>query len=208
MSLASSATPTSPHTIMEPRDVWLAITTLVLFAAALIAKPVVMARVDAVVASTKLNDRPLPDVMHALLPDWRSHFKWGDIFVGITLTVFVAYSAVYQLWTPMLQAACAFALFILLKVFINAVTILPDPSGMCEVKGSLGQCNDLMPSGHMAAVFIALFAIWGHADVLMKAVMVALAAATCFITLATRNHYTIDVIMSGVVTYALWALAR
>lgn len=201
---------------MEPRDVWLAVAALVLFAAAQIAKPVVMARVDAVVASTKLNARPLPDVMHALLPDWRAHHIWGDVAVGITLAVFVAYCAAClprsgsacRLWTPVFEAACAFALFILLKVFINAVTILPDPSGMCEVKGSLGQCNDLMPSGHMAAVFIALFAIWGHADVLMKAVMVALAAATCFITLATRNHYTIDVIMSGFVTYALWALAR
>jgi hypothetical protein len=189
-------------------------TLLMLIAAILICigielvKPLVFAKIDERVADAHLNDRALPDLMHSLLPDYRAHYKWGDIVVGILLGCFIGFCIWTGQWSTLVEAFFLWALFILIKLVINAVTILPDPSGMCKEKESLfgkadGQCNDLMPSGHMAIVAIVVFSLWGQANGIGKAGLVVVYVTAALVTLAVRNHYTIDIVVSAILVLAL-----
>jgi hypothetical protein len=181
---------------------------IILFIAIELLKPVVFAKIDATVAKTQLNDKPLPDIGHATLPDLRAHYKWGNIVSAAIVGGFVVFCLWTRQWTQIVEVFFLWSVFLALKLGVNAVTILPDPSGMCKEKEDLmgkfdGQCNDLMPSGHMALVASIVFSLWGQASGAGKAGLVLVYGAAAFVTIAARNHYTIDVVVSAFVVHAL-----
>lgn len=166
-----------------------------------ILKPAMFEYIDDVVAATNLNKAALPDLGHVLLPDLRDYHYIGNFiavgFIGAALTA----TSNTEVWK---EICIVYVSLLLLKLVFDAATILPDPSGMCKKKNDLfGRCNDLMPSGHIGLAYVVIFALWKHVDNRWRAGLLAALAILYFVTIASRNHYTIDTLMSGFVVFTL-----
>ena len=182
-----------------------------LFAIIEVIKPLVMRYVDSRVAKANLNDEPLPDVMHELLPDWRPHFIWVDYCMIVIIGAVAIMCYVYNHLDTLLNVYIAFFLFNILKLVLNTITIHPDPSHMCAKKknfnGLAGQCNDLFPSGHMAGLSIMLIGLWPHMSPVVRGVSVCVVTIMWLAILAVRNHYKIDTVASPLVMWFIWNIA-
>lgn len=192
------------------RDSRVVITGLAMAALALALKPLSMRYVGACVRRDNLNARPLHDAMHHALPDL-SRLHWVSDVQGVAVSVvgaimLVAVPSQRSLW---LRALWVFAAVTLLKVFVNATTIVPDPSGECEkrergnLRHVLGSCNDLMPSGHVVVSFALLYLSYGRVPEAAWLLLCAHTAVLVFFTIASRNHYTLDVVVSALAVAAL-----
>lgn len=189
-------------------DTQVVASTLVLALLVAVIKPVSTAYVRARTEKHGLNARPLHDVATEVLPDL-SHLYWvGDALVAGLIVFGVAYlfstGRTSLLWRVLWVVVAAHAI----KVVTVGVTILPDPSGMCEYKQRgwrrlLGTCNDLLPSGHMIILFATAFLTRGVIPGPLWTGLCALTAATWFITLASKNHYTVDTLVSLLTVAAL-----
>jgi hypothetical protein len=155
---------------------------------------------------------PLGDKMHDLLPDIRELYWVADAMVVMLLLFFcVAFTLFNYTNTSWYSIAASVLILLSLKTITSHVTCLPDSSQICSTKRFkyvFGQCNDLMFSVHSSIVFLIVF-ILNDATHLFKSVIGKLAigtyvGTTLLIILATRNHYTIDVIMAFFVTYFVY----
>ena len=185
-----------------------AATTLALAAVVFALKPSASSRVKTRVDAHGLNDRPLYDVTHAVLPDLSGWYWVGDVMV-------VGLSALGGAWLlaadPALfwSVAWIYAAASVVKVGMTMLTILPDPSGMCEHKARgmrghlLGHCNELMPSGHMCIPLAALVVLRGRVPPAAWWALLAYTVAVWLLTLAARNHYAIDTVVSLFLVLAL-----
>ena len=77
-------------------------------------------------------------------------------------------------------------------------TLLPDASGMCHTSLFTGSCHDLIFSGHVMIMLLAV--LYGsHFFVLPRALRLLLGAdcaATSLLVIITRNHYAVDVLLA------------
>jgi len=182
-----------------------------LFSFIYIMKPLVMAHIDSRVEERNLNEKPLFDMMHELLPNWRSHFIWIDNCMIVIMFITAVVCCAYNHIDTLLNVYIAFCLFTILKLILNAVTIHPDPSGICKEKktfrGLAGQCNDLFPSGHMALLSALLIGLWPHMSSVVRGASVCAVAIMWLGILAVRNHYTIDTVASPLVMWVIWNIA-
>lgn len=154
-----------------------------------------------------INDKPLFDLIHKIFGDLKQYYMLGDVLVSllIAFTVFVF----YKKRLDVLEFIIMLLMLTLLKCITSMVTILPDPSGMCEskhggkktLKAIYGTCNDLMFSGHTGTAFLILLYLKDHVGNFAFGALTLYVLILCFITVVTHNHYTIDVIMSFFVAY-------
>jgi membrane-associated phospholipid phosphatase len=188
--------------------------TLVCLAIVLTFKGIAMSYVDDRVETYNLNDTRLHDTVQELLPNLSKYYWVGDIMI-VALMVFIGtYMFIKGHYITLVRMICAIFVAFVIKLLLNTVTILPDPSGMCKEKeGSIrkhvfGRCNELMPSGHMIAAFTILMFSFG---ILPKQIWNAVLIYTgflWFITIAARNHYTIDTLVSLFVIAALVPIVK
>lgn len=202
---------TITHALTD-RQVLVGIVVLALVHA--LAKPLAVRSLRRAVEAHGLNARPpLPDAGHALLPDLSKQYWVGDAMAaGI---VFGGGGYLLASGRGLLLARVALLVLLVnaLKMVVTHLTVLPDASGVCEARerGNLrllvGSCNDLFPSGHMALAFAALVVCRGRVPDGVWTAGVAYAAVMAFVTVASRNHYTIDVLGSLLFVTALAPLA-
>jgi len=178
---------------------------IVFFLCFFLLQPYIFQYVDKIVSATHLNKHPLYDLGHSIFPDLRQYFYIGDFlaisFIGIAFLA-VEEADMIKVWKEIILV---YSIFLLIKLAMSSMTILPDPSGMC-IEKPIGRCNDLMPSGHLGLAFVVMFAVWNYTTAIWKVVVGCLLAALWFITVAARNHYTIDTIASGFIVYTLHAI--
>jgi ABC-type Fe3+-siderophore transport system permease subunit len=149
---------------------------------------------------------PLPDIGHTLLPDLSRWYFLGDWILGVLCAVALAYCAWAKDWDLIVYIIAVVILGTVIKMVMTFVTVLPDPSGACheKAKKAIGSCNDLLPSGHMIAAFAVCIGLWPRLQsVWWKAVFGSLTALLWFFTVATKNHYTIDTLVSFFVVMSL-----
>jgi hypothetical protein len=151
----------------------------------------------------------LPDLLQTALPDLhRLHLIVDVVIVAIVAALVLSSFAMEGLYGGVRLLAdfmrVAAALYFV-KVLTRSVTILPDSSMTCTDKhgpdGSLfGSCNDLIFSSHMAlAVLCAYFFVNRIVTVANTTVVLAASAVLAvygMLIIATRNHYSIDVLVS------------
>jgi len=159
------------------------------------------------ISKCSCNEKPLFDVVHNNIPDLREHYWVGDLLITLlllfSLYVFVVHGA------DLTNIAVMFLVLILLKAITSMVTILPDPSEMCaekhggrkSVKAVYGTCNDLMFSVHTGTAFLLLFLLYDYISPTAFGLLCLYVGMLCIVTIVTKNHYTIDVIMSFFVAY-------
>lgn len=151
-----------------------------------------------------INKFKLPDLLHIILPD-TSNYNWiGDYMVALIVIVFISLAIYKKKYNIIFKWIKLIAITIIIKSIMMSVTILPDPSGKCELnfKNSVprGYCNDLIFSGHMTVTIITLLFLYHHELITNKIILLLYFLLTGFQIISSKNHYTIDVLISIIVS--------
>jgi len=153
------------------------------------------------------NSNPLPDIGHYILPNLKKYYYVGDILVYLISFITLIYCVLVNSngITCIIDIITIFIICIIIKLIMTTVTILPDSSNECEIKSThcLGYCNDLLPSGHMMFVFITYMALYPKLPSIMHILYISLIFLVWLITISSRNHYTIDTLVSFFVSYTV-----
>ena len=155
----------------------------------------------------KKNEK-LPDPLQEYLPDLRKQYMYAEYLYFFIIGLAVIFAIINYKECLGYEIVFMILIFSLVKEICSTVTILPDPSDMCEEKGTLGGCNDLMPSGHMSSLLIILFSCWPYMNNYWKYIFTFLILFYSFLIIAVRNHYTIDVVMSWFVVFTIYTLGH
>ena len=145
---------------------------------------------------------PLPDVGHMVLPNLQAYRWIPEVLVHWPLIG----AGLAALWVQDLGGLKHFlqshAFCMLLRAVCFSLTLLPDASQMCEKSQWSGACHDLIFSGHIVALTLSSLYLWRfkswHLVLSLNAVLASI------LTVAVRNHYSVDVIVSLVVAPAVW----
>lgn len=150
------------------------------------------------------------DLGHKATPDLSVYRGWKDLFLPIFLLPLIGASG-RSCAAAGRCFATSFALVVLLRSVTSLVTILPKHPTCVSPKDSLslknrvlGHCYDLIFSGHMSFGLVATTCLFGAGiiprtwqDTLIWALI---NAAHAFILIATRSHYTVDVVLSVIIS--------
>lgn len=213
---------------------------------------------------------PLHDLLHELLPNWQAQRAVAEVGTAIPvllLGVFVVYHTDARAVAALQMYLLAHGSLMVLRAFLFTATLLPDPSQHCTDKeaGYSGSCFDLIFSGHVVVLTLAVLCIWkyflqqrpstltgsgtctapnrlhgaatyvtssppqspvspvveptsGEASPLrpwphrarrvLIVVLVCLQILMPIVIIATRNHYTVDVLLSLMITPVMLSLWR
>ncbi len=161
---------------------------------------------NAVGAGVAARRPPLPDVLHNVLPNLQ---PWRALPEALHLLPVLYFSGqlLFHLDQRSLDAFRTFlwvhGSLMVLRAVAFASTLLPDASRQCHASRYLGSCFDLIFSGHVVMMILPLLGQAAFFPDTHRAAVLALracAAATCVLVAATRNHYTVDVLLAAVIT--------
>lgn len=153
--------------------------------------------------------RPLVDLGHARLPDLARHEQWIDALPTLLGAAVVGLALARPAHRARLgQTLATVALVTVLRCVCVSVTVLPSP--ICRLgRGvrAVGGCHDCIFSGHTALTLVL-----AHTLAQMAPRLAIPLAAYCVLTslliVATRSHYTIDVLVAWIVVYAVLATRK
>lgn len=140
----------------------------------------------------KKNSKKVYDILHELLPHI-PHFEYVSdiIMLLVTLSVIILdYKLLYEI------AGFAITISIIRAFFINA-TILPK-NEICNIKYSSmirGGCYDKIFSGHFAFTLLSSLILFKN-DLINGAIFTMINFINGLFIILSRNHYTIDIIVS------------
>jgi hypothetical protein len=157
--------------------------------------------------SINLIERPpLYDLVQESFPNLQAYRIIPEILHVIPIIALV----ICIVWFKHKDCLCEFlvkhGILMFLRSIFFSVTLLPDSSGMCQLSNHLGGCFDLIFSGHSTISFLCTLLLCKHYP-LHKEIKWSLHLnnlLTCFLIILCRNHYTIDVVISLVMTYFVW----
>lgn len=154
------------------------------------------------------NDVKLFDIVHYHSPEQLVEFGYVSDF----LTILLLAHTIYKLYVKLIHFHDTniyyfFKCLVLcqtVRKIITIMTILPDPSGICNEKPFkiiLGRCNDLPVSGHTSTSILCYYFLREYGEVSFIYYYVLI---NCTIIILVRNHYTIDVIFAFFMTSYLY----
>ena len=148
------------------------------------------------------EEKPLYDLGHYYLPDLDNYHIIPDIILGLYIIAFFYFGNIELLKEISLLMCIMFTFRSILVIS----TSIPDASGKCEQKKfQIGYCNDLMFSGHTAT--ITLISLYLMSIFPNKRNMLILGnIITYILIIASKNHYTIDVLIGSYVSTTLYFL--
>ncbi len=156
------------------------------------------------------------DIIHEYLPDLSRYYHVVDYMVLFMLLGFIAFVTYKKDWDLMQQFFICLAMIFVLKYIMQLVTILPDPTvhndQTCDqryasnsyIRFLVGYCNDMIFSGHTAVCILTVFALVGHVSPLVLWLLTGYAASVGYLSIAVKNHYTIDVLVAFLAVYFVW----
>jgi len=150
----------------------------------------------------------LPDILHYYLPDCEEYYLYVEIFYFVIIIGSIVFSILKANLIVWYEIVLLIIIFSFIKIICSFLTILPDPSGICENKKTYGYCNELMPSGHMATLLIIIFCLWNFMNDKTKIVYIFLTILYAIGIISVKNHYTIDILMSFFVVYTLYNIVH
>ena len=148
------------------------------------------------------EEKPLNDLGHYYLPDLDKYYIIPDIIVVLYIVGFIYYGNI-QVFKEISLLMCI--IFIFRSILIISTSI-PDASGRCDKnKFKIGYCNDLMFSGHTAT--LTLITLYLMNIFPNKRNMLILGnIITYILIIASKNHYTIDVLIGIYVSTTVYYL--
>ena len=156
------------------------------------------------------QQEPLHDLLHENLPDWSCHKYIRDFFLLVPLIIMAWYGRKDNLLTKFLSY---YIVIILIRCITVSVTSIPpcqmehndeetNVSGIALLKGT---GHDLMFSGHTAFMVLSSLIITQYKLLpISNAAVYALTTGYLLLILACRAHYTVDVIISALISYFVY----
>ena len=156
------------------------------------------------------NVEPLPDVGHSLLEKISKNRKLFTIMCtknygvcDVLTMALIVIALFYLLRNRQIGILSDVFLVISILFFVRSImfnlTLLPDPSpGPCKMTLFFGGCNDLIYSGHSVLLTISLYILLIKANIgnIGKCIYTTMYMLALFTILACKNHYTVDIIIS------------
>ena len=147
---------------------------------------------------------PLFDLVHENVPNlqWaRLAPELGTIGSVLYLAGLMLYNFDERSLDCFRTVLWAHGVILITRAISFSSTLLPDASQQCHDSKFIGGCHDLIFSGHIAlmtlCVACTLHFFFPHPAV--RVVLVLNACLQTFLVAATRNHYTVDVVVAVVV---------
>ena len=143
---------------------------------------------------------PLHDILHKHLPDLQKFERFIDMLpvaLGLIVVSFVINGSV-----PFKKVASPLALLFFLRILCFSFTILPCPYTLTSHPKSIGGTNDCMFSGHTACTLLFAYIICAKIPGLKWPLLLYSLLASMLIV-STRSHYTADIIVAWIATYAV-----
>jgi len=153
-----------------------------------------------------IKEKPLYDILQVNLPNLQVYRFIPECLHIIPIIGLVSFIAHYRNENSLFALNDFFrkhGILLLFRALFFSVTLLPDSSEMCSVSTHIGSCFDLIFSGHSAIMYLCVYIINSYFYI-SKTVYILfhiLNMITCFFIILCRNHYTIDVILSIVITH-------
>jgi hypothetical protein len=146
------------------------------------------------------NEDRVYDVCHKYLPNYELYENIGNYYIAIVSLLLIGKpSILFDVIAFMIPIYFIRSIFML-------ITILPN-SAKCEYNSKTafitGGCYDKIFSGHAAILFIITLLLNKNKIINFSAI-IFLNAINVFIILLTRTHYTIDIIVSYLVSYLVY----
>lgn len=155
-----------------------------------------------------LDSPPLYDVVQESLPNLQKYRMIPEVLHFIPIFTLAIYTAYYKNTKCLKKFLLNHGTLMLLRGISFSVTLLPDSSRMCHISNHLGSCFDLLFSGHSTIMFLCSLLLSSHFPLSLKwkVLLFSNTAITSFLIIVCRNHYTIDVLYSILLTYLIFKI--
>lgn len=140
----------------------------------------------------KENHKKVQDIFHDILPHIE-HFEYASDVIAISV---IGYLAIMRFDLLYHLGGLVFTLT-LLRQFIIQMTILPKNT-VCDIKNTSmirGGCYDKIFSGHFGITFLTTLVLLEN-GLINKFIALLINLVNGIFILLSRNHYTIDIIVS------------
>jgi hypothetical protein len=150
-----------------------------------------------------LEKEPLYDLVQDYAPNLQSYRIIPEILHVIPVVVLAYYTAIFWHTQCLSDFFLKHGSLMFLRGILFSVTLLPDSSRMCHLTNHLGGCFDLMFSGHSTITLLSTLLLAKHFPIskFLKHSLFLNVFLTSVLIILCRNHYTIDVIISLLLTY-------
>jgi hypothetical protein len=155
-----------------------------------------------------LKSLPLYDVIQESFPNLQKYRIIPEVLHFIPMLTLLFNTIYHQHIQCFKKFLLTHGILMFIRAISFSVTLLPDSSGMCQLSTHLGGCFDLLFSGHSTIMLLCCLLLNQFYDIQLKWKMVLFAntGITSFLIILCRNHYTIDVLYSILMTYFVYRL--
>ena len=143
------------------------------------------------------------DIFHSILPDLHTYHYIID-FIGLGLLLSLLFVSNNSLTTEFLAK---FTIIMFIRAFTTIATILPKHK-VCNDKIGirsllLGGCYDKIFSGHTSFTLL-LTLLYFREHIINLPLLIGINAVNILAIIATRSHYTVDVLLAIFVTTTIY----
>lgn len=150
----------------------------------------------------------LYDIFHNLIPHFPKCHLIGEIVTATIVSMLLIQQYIQPNIHFMYNAFFLLSILIIIRGVFYCVTILPDASQQCQFSYFFGSCHDLMFSGHASIIF-GLLLLCVRYQLFAKPILSLLFimfGILIFCMLSTNKHYTIDILVAIIITYAIYKI--
>jgi hypothetical protein len=157
-----------------------------------------------------LDMPPLYDVVQESFPNLQKYRMIPEVLHIIPIALLLIYTTYYKNIHCLKKFLLNHGTLMLLRGISFSVTLLPDSSRMCHLSNHLGSCFDLLFSGHSTIMFLCSLLLSSHFPLSLKwkVFLFSNTIITSFLIIVCRNHYTIDVLYSILLTYLIFKIQK
>jgi hypothetical protein len=153
-----------------------------------------------------LRSPPLYDILQNTFVSLQEYRIIPEVLHIIPVIILLFYTIKYKNKSCIEQFFIQHGSLMLLRGIFFSITLLPDSSQMCQVSNHFGGCFDLLFSGHSTIMTLCTLLILEHfyIDNRLAAFIHVNNIFTWIFIILCRNHYTIDVLISVILTFFVW----
>jgi hypothetical protein len=157
--------------------------------------------------------KPLQDSMHSIIPKISEEIgKIKELTTFVPFLIFLFYILREKNYRVLFDFVKLFAMILFIRSLSFYLTMLPDASERCdpEATGINGGCNDLLFSGHTSFQILSLLYLYYYSETwnkypnTIKIPFLSLIPINAYLILATRDHYSIDILYALIVSYSMF----
>lgn len=150
-----------------------------------------------------INRVPLNDILHEIIPEKKT--KLHDYFCVIQTGFLITYLILKNKKTLFFKFVNIISILFILRSISMIVTILPTPKNCNKPPFILGGCGDLIFSGHFTLNTTVLYILLNKIGIhyFIKIYFIFAYFLSIISTIASRDHYTIDIFIAILLSFLI-----